>query len=353
MSGTSFAAPHAAGAMALLLSAFPNTAITDLEAALTQGATDLGPAGPDNSYGAGALNALAAYNILAASAGSPPIITSTPLTSATQGVAYTYTVTATDPAGSALSFSLTTAPTGMLIDAASGVISWTPTGAQAGANAVTVRVVNALGLAATQSFTITVNPNLPPTAGNDAYSILQDSTLSVAMPGVLTNDSDPEGKSVTAVLAAGATRGTLTLNADGSLTYRPNAGVTGIDSFSYRAFDGVQYSSAATVTLTVLANHAPVANNDSANAPVRGSASYPPVVINVVANDSDADGNLNVASVAITTAPNKGGSVTVNANGTVSYTPKSGYRGTETFRYKVRDTLSLQSNAATVTVSVK
>jgi VCBS repeat-containing protein len=270
------------------------------------------------------------------------------------GSPYTYAVTATDPAGGTLTYSLDTAPAGMTIEAATGVIAWMPTAAQAGANAVTVRVTNAQALAATQSFTIQVaSLNVAPVAANNAYSTLQGTTLVIAAPGVLANDSDADGDVITAVQLAAPTKGSLSLSANGAFTYVPNAGATGTDTFTYRAFDGVLYSAAATVTITVNANSAPVAVNDSAVAPMRGTGAYTPVVINVVANDTDANGNLNPATVTITVAPNKGGTVSVNANGTVSYTPKRNFRGTETFRYKVRDTVGALSNAATVTVTVQ
>ena len=64
VSGTSFAAPHVAGAMALLLSAFPGTAVADLEAAIARSAVDLGAAGPDNVYGNGLVDVAAAYQRL-------------------------------------------------------------------------------------------------------------------------------------------------------------------------------------------------------------------------------------------------------------------------------------------------
>lgn len=70
---------------------------------------------------------------------------------------------------------------------------------------------------------------------------------------VLTNDRDPEGRPLTAALVSGATKGTLTLNTNGTFTYRPNAGFTGTDSFTYRASDGSLQSSLATVTITVTA----------------------------------------------------------------------------------------------------
>jgi hypothetical protein len=64
VTGTSFAAPQAAGVLALLLGAFPGKAPADLEAALFGSAADLGPPGPDNAYGHGLVDALAAFQLL-------------------------------------------------------------------------------------------------------------------------------------------------------------------------------------------------------------------------------------------------------------------------------------------------
>jgi hypothetical protein len=180
-------------------------------------------------------------------------------------------------------------------------------------------------------------------------------TLVVDVPGVLGNDGDPDGDALTAVLVSAPAGGSLVLNADGSFSYTPHAGFAGTDSFAYRASDGVLLSNSATASITVNAvvNAPPVANGDSATAAMRKTASYTPRVISVLANDSDPDGNLDPASVSIAAAPNKGGTVTVNADGTVSYTPKLKFRGKEIFKYTVRDQAGALSNAATVTVSVK
>ncbi len=100
----------------------------------------------------------------AVAANHPPVITSTPVSSATAGQPYSYLVKATDPdVGDVLTWSLVTAPSGMSIDPASGLIGWTPSEGQVGSQAVSVRVTDRGGLPATQDFAILVAPpNHPP-----------------------------------------------------------------------------------------------------------------------------------------------------------------------------------------------
>ena len=100
--------------------------------------------------------------------------------------------------------------------------------------------------------TITVDPvNDPPVGAPDAYSLESGKVLTVNAPGVLANDSDVDGDTLTAVHAQGPAHGKLQLNADGSFTYTPNAGFAGTDSFQYRASDGTAQSELVKVTLTV------------------------------------------------------------------------------------------------------
>ena len=99
-----------------------------------------------------------------------------------------------------------------------------------------------------------------PDRGDDAYTIAEDTTLTVAAPGVLGNDTDADGDPLTAVLVRAQPTAPLTLNADGSFTYTPTANYNGPDSFTYQANDGTLDSQPATVTITVTAvNDAPVA----------------------------------------------------------------------------------------------
>src|SRR5262249_21703834 len=135
---------------------------------------------------------------------------------------------------------------------------------------------------------------------------------------VLANDSDVENTALTAVIVDGPLHGTLTLNADGSFNYQPNANYNGSDSFTYRASDGSAQSAIATVSITVTAvNDAPTAGNDSATT-VQGS----PVVIGVLANDSDVENSTLTVEVVSNPA---NGQVVVNANGTITYTPNTSY----------------------------
>jgi uncharacterized repeat protein (TIGR01451 family) len=91
----------------------------------------------------------------------------------------------------------------------------------------------------------------PTVAVDDAYPVDEDTPLIVAAQGVLANDTDPDNDLLSALLVAGPSHGSLTLNSDGSFTYQPAANCSGPDSFTYKVFDGHEYSNVATVVITV------------------------------------------------------------------------------------------------------
>jgi hypothetical protein len=204
------------------------------------------------------------------------------------------------------------------------------------------------------------NVNDPPVAQNDAYTMIQGGTLTVAAPGVLGNDSDPDpGNTLTAVSFSTPSNGTLTSpSPNGGFSF--TAATTGVKTFTYRAQDNNGATgNTATVSITVNANAAPIAVDDTFSAPVRrNSPPYVARVLTVLANDGDPDtaidatNVINPATVVISASPDKGGSATVNANGTISYTPKLNFKGTEVFGYRVRDTRNALSNTATVRVNM-
>jgi VCBS repeat-containing protein len=94
--------------------------------------------------------------------------------------------------------------------------------------------------------------NDAPIAASDSYTTTENTPLVVAMPGLLVNDSDVEGDVLTATLVSGPAHGTLTLNANGSFVYMPEAYYSGSDSFAYHASDGWDDSNIVSVTITVL-----------------------------------------------------------------------------------------------------
>jgi predicted outer membrane repeat protein len=131
-----------------------------------------------------------------------------------------------------------------------GGFTYTPNDGFTGQDSFTYRASDGQANSNAAAVTITVeNSNQAPTANDDTYTTSRNTPLVVAAPGVLGNDSDADGDSLTAVLESGPSNGTLTLNANGSFTYTPNHGFGGQDSFTYRATDGQDSSNVATVII--------------------------------------------------------------------------------------------------------
>ncbi len=123
----------------------------------------------------------------------------------------------------------------------------------AGNHAITATYNGDLNYLASTSGVLNQYVDIAPTANNDSYSTTQENLLTVNAPGVLANDTDPDGPSINAVLDATPGFGTLVLNANGSFTYQPNAGYVGPDSFTYHANDTIANSNIGTVSINVTA----------------------------------------------------------------------------------------------------
>lgn len=102
------------------------------------------------------------------------------------------------------------------------------------------------------SLTVTAQ-NDPPVAAADSYSTIEDSPLTISVPGVLVNDSDPDGDQLVAVLDSPPLSGTLRLQPEGSFVFMPTLGMSGEDGFTYHADDGQAISETVMVVLTVVA----------------------------------------------------------------------------------------------------
>ncbi len=144
----------------------------------------------------------------------------------------------------------TTTSHGALLLNGDGSFVYTPTLGFAGDDTFTYHAHD--GLAGSNVVTVTITVlNMAPVAVADTFTMTMNSLLSISAPGVLGNDSDADGDSMTAVLDADVSHGSLTLNADGSFTYTPAVGFSGSDSFTYHAFDGSDTSNVVSVMIVV------------------------------------------------------------------------------------------------------
>jgi VCBS repeat-containing protein len=235
---------------------------------------------------------------------------------------------------------------GTLAFAADGSFSYTPDPDFAGSDGFTYSASDGIDDSNVATVTIAVG-NEAPTAVDDAYDTTGAGALVVAAEaGVLANDTDPDGDALTATLVDDVEFGDLVLADDGSFSYTPTAGNPGTDTFTYTASDGIATSNLATVTITVT-NQPPVAVDNSYG--TSGGGALTVGAPGVLGNDSDPEGDP--ISVSGFTQPTGGaGSVIVNANGSFTYTPTSGYTGTTTFTYTITD--GIATDTATVTITV-
>ncbi|MBT8348296.1 MAG: tandem-95 repeat protein, partial [Sulfurovum sp.] len=159
---------------------------------------------------------------------------------------------------------------------------------------------------------------------------------------VLANDTDVDGNEATLFSATNGTNGTTSVNTTtGAVTYTPNADFNGTDTFTYTNSEG----NSATVTVTVNAvNDAPVAVDDS---PLSTDANIPINNIDVLDNDIDTDGD----TLNIITAGATNGTVTINADGTLSYIPNTNYYGMDTVTYQISDGMG-GTDSQTFTIEV-
>lgn len=176
-----------------------------------------------------------------------------------------------------------------------------------------------------------------PVASDVSTSTLHDQTVSDSVSGYTW---DLEGDPLTFSLDSGPSNGSASVNADGSFTYTPNPGFVGTDSFVYDVSDGTG-SDQATVTISVT-NTAPYASDDYYSTLHGQSLSD-----TVASGDWDAEWDPLTFSLGQNTA---NGSVSINLDGSFTYTPHAGFVGTDSFTYTVTD--GIDSASATATISV-
>jgi uncharacterized repeat protein (TIGR01451 family) len=191
---------------------------------------------------------------------------------------------------------------------------------------------------------VVVDPtSIPPVGMPDYFEVAEGTTLRVAAPGLLANDFDPDGGSITVADAYQSANGTHAVRPDGSFEYTPDSGFAGLDWFYYMAEDGEGDRTppvipvyvlvlAASAPATTVAAAAPVGGDDAFEVAADTSLDIP--APGVLVNDSDLDGD--VVSVARASQPNNG-TVEINQDGSFRYVPAPGFTGIDKFRYAVVD----------------
>jgi hypothetical protein len=199
-------------------------------------------------------------------------------------------------------------------------------------------------------------PNTFPVAKNDSESTHEDAARSIPAPGVLGNDSIALMSNSTAVLISSPRHAlSFTLNADGSFNYTPQNEYNRTDSFSYRLYDGTNFSNVAMVNIEVVpVNDLPVAQAQSVS-----TNQNTPVIVTLTASDIDhktltlnvatqpTSGTLGNIGAAKCTVQGQG----VTCTATVSYQPAANYVGADSFTFTASDGVGV-SAAATVSINV-
>ncbi len=234
---------------------------------------------------------------------------------------------------------------GVVTIAPDGKITYTPNTDVSGVDSFTYTVCNT-AVPAPVCDTATVTVNITPQATLDSATTFAGSSVTFFVAAndlgsidPATVDLDPSTPAIDSSLTVPG-KGTFTANSDGTVKFTPEPGFSGpVAPIPYTVQDtSAQVSSPATITVTVT----PKATNDTAVTTVGL-----PVKTDVLTNDQ---GSLDPTTLTVTVNPAHG-SVAVNADHTITYTPAPGYSGADTYTYKVCDT-SGQCDTATVAVTV-
>ncbi|MGE0132541.1 MAG: Ig-like domain-containing protein [Blastocatellales bacterium] len=251
-------------------------------------------------------------------------------------VAYNQTITASGGAAPH-SFAVTVGnlPSGLSL-APTGALSGTPNAG--GAFSFTVTATDANGCTGALGYNLTVNANSAPDAVDDAATTTEDSTVNIA---VLANDTDVNGDTLTVTGVTQPANGMATLNANGTVTYTPNANFNGADSFGYTISDGKGGGDSASVNITVNAvNDAPTAAGQSVT-------TNEDIVKSITLAGGDVDGD----SLSFTVVSQPAHGTLGGGAPNLTYTPHANYNGPDSFTFKVGDGAA-ESNVATVSITV-
>lgn len=245
---------------------------------------------------------------------------------------------ATDPDGSALTYTVLSPPTHGTLNGTAPNLTYTPDLNYNGSDSFTFKANDGTSDSNTGTVSITVDPaNDAPVANSQTVIYVQDTDKPMVLSG-----SDIDGNPLTYIIITSPTSGTLINIAGANVTYRPNPGFTGSDSFTFKVNDGTTDSNIATVTL----NLAPVINTRAVANPFHVDVPED-VPTSTILSATDLDGDPLVYSLV--DPPAHG---TLSGSGfNLTYTPDLNYNGPDQFTFRAHDGIGF-SNIATVTITV-
>ena len=273
---------------------------------------------------------------------TPPMANGQSL-STNENTALSGTLTASEFDSNPLTYAIAGSPAhGSLtsFNASTGTFTYTPTTGYYGADSFTFTASDDISTSTAATVTIGVVDNVTPVANAQSVSTNENTAAS----GTLTGSDADSNPLSDYTLDSPAAHGSVSVNAStGVFTYTPTTGFYGSDSFTFTVSDGTNTSSPGTVSISVVDNVTPVANGQSVstneNTAVSGTVT-----------GSDADSNP--LSDYTLDSPAAHGSVSVNAStGVFTYTPTTGFHGSDSFTFTVSDGTNT-SAAATVSISV-
>ncbi|MGB6267928.1 MAG: Ig-like domain-containing protein, partial [Olleya sp.] len=176
--------------------------------------------------------------------------------------------------------------------------------------------------------------NEAPIANADTATTNEGTPIDVV---VIANDFDPDGDPISITGTTDPANGTVTINPDGTITYTPDPGFTGEDTFGYTICDDGNPELCDTTTVTVTVQNANTPNTTNANDDAYNTTPGADVTGNVLNNDNDIEGDTQtVTTTTVTTT--EGVIVNIDPNtGVFTYTPNTGFSGTDSFVYSICD----------------
>ncbi len=251
----------------------------------------------------------------------------------------------TDPEGDPISIALADIPQngGILIDPNDGSFTYTPNAGFAGTETFSYTITDGINTTAPVPVSITVSQAPVGLPTDLTFSTTEDNSLTVLpADGVLNGITDPDGDPLSIALADIPQNGGILIDPnDGSLTYTPNPGFVGTETFSYTVTDGINTSAPIPVAINV-AGDGPVPNQPPTlpgATPTYDAVVDQPLTVTpnegVLEGVTDPEGDP--LSINLADIPQNGGILIDPNDGSFTYTPNPGFVGTETFSYTVTD----------------